>query len=196
MLNFRFKNPYRSDEPEFSQSDEEEKGFNQENHDENDFEKNKNFNFISTNINGEINTLIIPKIDIRKILGAKVKIWSRDLETNEIERYFNEELLPNVKTMSSLYTAFFLFEAAIYGLIKRRDTFTSKKIYNKENTNTIIAFEKTSINNVNNNINKNNINNYNEKISELNENNNSHTNFYSYSNSSKNKGIYLFNFIS
>jgi hypothetical protein len=216
MLNFRFKNPYRSDEPQLS--DVEEEDFNQEIQEENNSEKNKNFIFLCTNnyINGGINNnnnLIIPEFDFRKILGPKVKIWSRELETNDIERYFNEEILPNVKNLSGLYTAFFLFEAAINSLIKRRDTLINKKTSNKENT--IFGLEKSSNNlsnnnniylnknkncenifdnenvNINNN-NKSNINNYVNKLSEYNEKNNignSNPYSYSYSYSSKIKGI-------
>lgn len=116
MLNFRFKNPYRSDEEEISD-------------DENNFESNSNFIF-----NSKGDEVIIPEFDHRKILAPKVKIWSRDLETNEIEKHFCDKILPNVQNISSLYVAFFLFESAIYSLIKRRDVYNSKKTMIRESS--------------------------------------------------------------
>lgn len=158
MLNFRIKNPYRADEPDISDDENNSKNI---------------MNFIFTN-EDKTKTMVIPEFDYKKVLGSKIKIWSRDLETNEIERYFTDNILPGIKNESSLYMSFFLFESAIYSLIKRRDIYNNKKTMNREST--FLGLEKSSnmslTNNSHNQKSENCTNNNNpiNKISEFGEN--------------------------
>ena len=109
MFNHRFKNPYKI------LSEEEEKELkNGEYIISNNIEK---YNFIDKNNN----IFYIYETDPSKILSPKVKIWSKEIELYEIDKYYSNILLNNVKTHQQLWFILHFYENIIFGLIKRRE---------------------------------------------------------------------------
>ena len=109
MFNHRFKNPYKI------LSEEEEKELkNGEYIISNNIEK---YNFIDKNNN----IFYIYETDPSKILSPKVKIWSKEIESFEIDKYYTNILLNNIKTHQQLWFTLHFYENIIFGLIKRRE---------------------------------------------------------------------------
>ena len=109
MFNHRFKNPYKV------LSEEEEKELKTGDYSiSNNIEK---YNFIDKN--GKI--FNIYETDPSKILSPKVKIWSKEIELYEIDKYYSNILLNNVKTHQQLWFILHFYENIIFGLIKRRE---------------------------------------------------------------------------
>ena len=109
MFNHRFKNPYKI------LSEEEEKEL-----------KNIDYN-ISNNIEKYIfidkngNEFFVYETDPSKILSPKVKIWSKDIESYEIDKYYSNYLLNKVNSHQQLWYILHFYENIIFGLIKRRE---------------------------------------------------------------------------
>ena len=109
MFNHRFKNPYKI------LSEEEEKEL-----------KNIDYN-ISNNIEKYIfidkngNEFFVYETDPSKILSPKVKIWSKDIESYEIDKYYSNCLLNKVNSHQQLWYILHFYENIIFGLIKRRE---------------------------------------------------------------------------
>jgi len=57
-----------------------------------------------------------------------------------MEKYFCEKILEKIDNIANLYIAYFLFEGAVYGLIKRRDP------YKKSNARDITGLDFNNIN--------------------------------------------------
>jgi hypothetical protein len=55
-----------------------------------------------------------------------VKIWSKDLEVYEIEKYFGDNLLNDMNCPSKFYLALHFYESVIFSLIKRREAIGKK----------------------------------------------------------------------
>ena len=127
MLNLRFKNPYRSDEAAVSES--EDVIMSQVDIPSYKFIPNKDENYIEKNNE----KLLVFEYDQRKVLAPKgiyyvilVKIWSKDLETYEMEKYFYDNLLNQNHSPPQLYLALHFYESVIFSLIKRRETIGKK----------------------------------------------------------------------
>lgn len=163
MLNFRFKNPYRSDEPPVS---------------DDEIEKTEDLKFFSLKVDKEEKIFNIFEFDNTRLLAPKgkffiyhkklVKIWSRDLEINEMEKYFCDNILERINNLANLYIAYFLFEGAVYSLIKRRDPY-KKSSYREMSlggidNNSNMNYASSSINLMNNN----NLQGFNENGNNLN----------------------------
>ena len=109
MFNYRFKNPYKI--------------FN-----EDEMEEINNENYvISKDTNKYIfkegkKNLVIYETVPNKILSPKVKIWTKEVEQYEIDKYYTNVLLKNNKFnhQQLLYMVHF-YENVIFGLIKRRE---------------------------------------------------------------------------
>ena len=109
MFNYRFKNPYKI--------------FNE---DEMEDINNENY-VISKDTNkyifkeGKKNLTIYETVP-NKILSPKVKIWTKEVEQYEIDKYYTNVLLKNNKFnhQQLLYMVHF-YENVIFGLIKRRE---------------------------------------------------------------------------
>ena len=111
MFNHRFKNPYKSDIEE--EENEEDEDINYEVPE--DIEK---YIFIDDNKN----EFIIYETDPMKVLSPKVKIWPKDIEINEVDKYYTSVLLKNITNTQKLNFALHFYEDVIFGLIKRRET--------------------------------------------------------------------------
>ncbi len=109
MFNHRFKNPYKI------LSEEEEKEL--KNGDYTILNNVVKYNFIDKNGN----IFNIYETDPSKILSPKVKIWSKEIELYEIDKYYSNILLNNVKTHQQLWFILHFYENIIFGLIKRRE---------------------------------------------------------------------------
>ena len=109
MFNYRFKNPYKI--------------FN-----EDEMEEINNENYIiSKDTNKYIfkedkKYLVIYETLPNKILSPKVKIWTKEVEQYEIDKYYTNVLLKNnnFNHQQLLYMVHF-YENVIFGLIKRRE---------------------------------------------------------------------------
>lgn len=111
MFNHRFKNPYKSDIEldEMEESEDEPYSIPE------DLEK---YVFIDENDN----EFIIYETDPMKILSPKVKIWQKDIEINEVDKFYTSVLLQSITNTQKLHFALHFYEEVILGLIKRRET--------------------------------------------------------------------------
>jgi hypothetical protein len=55
-------------------------------------------------------------------VASKARLWSKDYETYEIEKYFKEYVYQS-STFSDIYFAYFVFEGVLNNLIKRREVY-------------------------------------------------------------------------
>jgi hypothetical protein len=106
MLNFRFKNPYRSDEI----NSDIEVDDTEANNEKVKFE----FTF------GD-NIICIYEFDRSRNPAPKVKIWPKDLESSDMERCFNE-VLSNSSNILTIMLCLYFYESVILNLVKRRET--------------------------------------------------------------------------
>ena len=108
MLNHKFKNPYKilTQEEEFLVKD---KGINKYYINYFTFEEG----------NGEV--FNIPETNPNLILSPKVKIWSKEMDLNDIDFYYNNDLLLSVFSREQLCYVVHFYEMAIFGLVHRRE---------------------------------------------------------------------------
>ena len=108
MLNHKFKNPYKilTQEEEFLVKD---KGIN------------KYYINYFTFEEGNGNVFNIPETNPNLILSPKVKIWSKEMDLNDIDFYYNNDLLLSVFSREQLCYIVHFYEMAIFGLVHRRE---------------------------------------------------------------------------
>ena len=108
MFNHKFKNPYKiiTNEDEVIIKD---KG--------NKFYYMNYFTFEQEDGN-EFN---IPETNPNLILSPKVKIWSKEMDLNDIDFYYNNDLLLSVFSREQLCYVVHFYEMAIFGLVHRRE---------------------------------------------------------------------------
>ena len=107
MFNHKFKNPYKI------LSAEEEKELTLK-------EKiNKGNNFVFDEENG--NQFSIPETNSLLLLSPKVKIWSKEMDLIDIDKFYNNDLLINVYSREQLCYVVHFYEMAIFGLVHRRE---------------------------------------------------------------------------
>ena len=111
MFNHRFKNPYKSDIEEDENEEDDEMAY----HIPDNMEK-----YIFINEKNE--QFVIYETDPMKVLSPKVKIWPKDIEINEVDKYYTSVLLKNITNTQKLNFALHFYEDVIFGLIKRRET--------------------------------------------------------------------------
>ena len=108
MFNHKFKNPYKiiTNEDEVIIKD---KG--------NKFYYMNYFTFEQE----DGNVLNIPETNPNLILSPKVKIWSKEMDLNDIDFYYNNDLLLSVFSREQLCYVVHFYEMAIFGLVHRRE---------------------------------------------------------------------------
>ena len=108
MFNHKFKNPYKiiTNEDEVVIKD---KG--------NKFYYMNYFTFEQE----DGNNLNIPETNPNLILSPKVKIWSKEMDLNDIDFYYNNDLLLSVFSREQLCYVVHFYEMAIFGLVHRRE---------------------------------------------------------------------------
>ncbi len=108
MFNHKFKNPYKiiTNEDEVIIKD---KG--------NKFYYMNYFTFEQE----DGNVLNIPETNPNLILSPKVKIWSKEMDLNDIDFYYNNDLLLSVFSREQLCYVVHFYEMAIFGLAHRRE---------------------------------------------------------------------------
>ena len=108
MFNHKFKNPYKiiTNEDEVVIKD---KG--------NKFYYMNYFTFEQE----DGNNLNIPETNPNLILSPKVKIWSKEMDLNDIDFYYNNDLLLSVFSREQLCYIVHFYEMAIFGLVHRRE---------------------------------------------------------------------------
>ena len=108
MFNHKFKNPYKiiTNEDEVIVKD---KG--------NKFYYMNYFTFEQE----DGNVLNIPETNPNLILSPKVKIWSKEMDLNDIDFYYNNDLLLSVFSREQLCYVVHFYEMAIFGLVHRRE---------------------------------------------------------------------------
>ena len=108
MFNHKFKNPYKiiTNEDEVVIKD---KG--------NKFYYMNYFTFEQE----DGNVLNIPETNPNLILSPKVKIWSKEMDLNDIDFYYNNDLLLSVFSREQLCYVVHFYEMAIFGLVHRRE---------------------------------------------------------------------------
>ena len=108
MFNHKFKNPYKiiTNEDEVIIKD---KG--------NKFYYMNYFTFEQED--GSV--LNIPETNPNLILSPKVKIWSKEMDLNDIDFYYNNDLLLSVFSREQLCYVVHFYEMAIFGLVHRRE---------------------------------------------------------------------------
>ena len=108
MFNHKFKNPYKiiTNEDEVIIKD---KG--------NKFYYMNYFTFEQE----DGNDLNIPETNPNLILSPKVKIWSKEMDLNDIDFYYNNDLLLSVFSREQLCYVVHFYEMAIFGLVHRRE---------------------------------------------------------------------------
>ena len=108
MFNHKFKNPYKiiTNEDEMVIKD---KG--------NKFYYMNYFTFEQE----DGNYLNIPETNPNLILSPKVKIWSKEMDLNDIDFYYNNDLLLSVFSREQLCYVVHFYEMAIFGLVHRRE---------------------------------------------------------------------------
>ena len=67
------------------------------------------------------NELKIPDTNLNLILSPKVKIWSKEMDQNDIDFYYNNDLLLRVFSREQLCYVVHFYEMAIFGLVHRRE---------------------------------------------------------------------------
>ena len=67
------------------------------------------------------NAFNIPETNINLILSPKVKIWSKEMDLNDIDFYYNNDLLLSVFSREQLCYVVHFYEMAIFGLVHRRE---------------------------------------------------------------------------
>jgi hypothetical protein len=145
MFNFRFKSPYKQEESSYSE--------------EVDILNSGNDNgilpkFVFTDDNGE--NLEIFESDPFRILSPKVKIWPKELENSNIDKYYTEIVLPSITNKEHLMFSIHFIETVIYGLVKRRENI--KKANNNISNNLlkdmaiVVAENEPEFNDTGNNI--------------------------------------------
>ena len=63
----------------------------------------------------------IPDTNLNLILSPKVKIWSKEMDQNDIDFYYNNDLLLSVFSREQLCYVVHFYEMAIFGLVHRRE---------------------------------------------------------------------------
>ena len=63
----------------------------------------------------------IPDTNLNLILSPKVKIWSKEMDLNDIDFYYNNDLLLSVFSREQLCYVVHFYEMAIFGLVHRRE---------------------------------------------------------------------------
>ena len=111
MFNHRFKNPYKSDIEQEEMEEDEEEPYSLPD----DLEK-----YIFIDSKGE--EFIIYETDPMKILSPKVKIWPKEIEKTEVDKYYSSTLLQTITNTQKLNFALHFYEEVIFTLIKRRET--------------------------------------------------------------------------
>ena len=67
------------------------------------------------------NAFNIPETNPNLILSPKVKIWSKEMDLNDIDFYYNNDLLLSVFSREQLCYVVHFYEMAIFGLVHRRE---------------------------------------------------------------------------
>ena len=111
MFNHRFKNPYKSDIEQEEMEEDEEEPYSLPD----DLEK-----YVFIDLQGE--EFIIYETDPMKILSPKVKIWPKEIEKTEVDKYYSSTLLQTITNTQKLNFALHFYEEVIFTLIKRRET--------------------------------------------------------------------------
>lgn len=111
MFNHRFKNPYKSDIEDEENEESEEKVYQIP-------DSMEKYIFI----NEKNEQFIIYETDPMKVLSPKVKIWPKDIEINEVDKYYTSVILKNITNKQKLNFALHFYEDVIFSLIKRRET--------------------------------------------------------------------------
>ena len=111
MFNHRFKNPYKSDIEQEEMEEDEEEPYSLPD----DLEK-----YVFIDSQGE--EFIIYETDPMKILSPKVKIWPKEIEKTEVDKYYSSTLLQTITSTQKLNFALHFYEEVIFTLIKRRET--------------------------------------------------------------------------
>ena len=108
MFNHKFKNPYKiiTNEDEVIIKDKGNKFYNM-----------NYFTFEQE----DGNVLNIPETNPNLILSPKVKIWSKEMDLNDIDFYYNNDLLLSVFSREQLCYVVHFYEMAIFGLVHRRE---------------------------------------------------------------------------
>ena len=108
MFNHKFKNPYKiiTNEDEIIMK-----------------EKGNKYYYVDyfTFEQEDGNELKIPDTNLNLILSPKVKIWSKEMDQNDIDFYYNNDLLLSVFSREQLCYVVHFYEMAIFGLVHRRE---------------------------------------------------------------------------
>jgi len=108
MFNHKFKNPYKiiTNEDEIIMK-----------------EKGNKYYYVDyfTFEQEDGNELKIPDTNLNLILSPKVKIWSKEMAQNDIDFYYNNDLLLSVFSREQLCYVVHFYEMAIFGLVHRRE---------------------------------------------------------------------------
>ena len=108
MFNQKFKNPYKiiTNEDEIIMKD-----------------KGNKYYYVDyfTFEQEDGNEFKIPDTNPNLILSPKVKIWSKEMDLNDIDFYYNNDLLLSVFSREQLCYVVHFYEMAIFGLVHRRE---------------------------------------------------------------------------
>ena len=67
------------------------------------------------------NEFNIPETNPNLVLSPKVKIWSKDMDSVDMDFYYNNDLLLSVFSREQLCYVVHFYEMAIFGLVHRRE---------------------------------------------------------------------------
>jgi len=108
MFNQKFKNPYKiiTNEDEIIMKD-----------------KGNKYYYVDyfTFEQEDGNEFKIPDTNPNLILSPKVKIWSKEMDLNDIDFYYNNDMLLSVFSREQLCYVVHFYEMAIFGLVHRRE---------------------------------------------------------------------------